>query len=225
MTELEKSIGFEFKNKDLLDTALTHSSFANEAKHKMNSNERLEFLGDAVLNIIVSKYIFKKYPDSPEGVLTKFRSSLVCEQSLCNFSRQINIGKYLKLSRGEKKSQGEKRPSILADAFEALLAAIYLDAGMPDAEKFVLKFILPQINDPDNTSFKDYKTVLQELIQKNPEDQLKYNLVRESGPDHNKRFLVEVQLNSKPIAQGEGRSKKEAEQYAAKKALNRMGYN
>lgn len=224
MKEIESKIGYNFKNKDYLITALTHSSYANESKGKVKSNERLEFLGDAVLSIIVSDYIFKNCPSLPEGELTKMRASLVCERSLQEFSKQMDLGKHLRLSHGEKRSNGNQRPSILADTFEALLGAIYLDGGMEKAREFVFRFILPAINNPKPKFFKDYKTELQEIVQKNPDEILKYNLVDATGPDHNKHFVVEVCLNSNVIGKGGGRSKKEAEQQAARVALELMGY-
>lgn len=224
MEELEKSIGYKFNNISYLKTALTHSSYANEKKGKVESNERLEFLGDSVLSIIVSDYIFSNCPDLPEGELTKLRASLVCERSLCTFSKKLNVGKNLLLSKGERHSKGNERSSILADAFEAILAAIYLDGGMEEAKKFVLKFVVPEIKHPKNIAFKDYKTSLQEIVQRNPEEILKYVLIDESGPDHDKHFVVEVHLNNNVIGKGGGKSKKEAEQRAAQKALELMGY-
>jgi len=224
MEDIEAKIGYTFQNKEYLTTALTHSSFANESRRRVKSNERLEFLGDAVLSIIVSDYIFKNCPSLPEGELTKMRASLVCERTLQEFSKQLNLGKHLRLSYGEKRSNGDQRPSILADAFEALLGAIYLDGGIEQAREFVFKFILPIIKNPKPRFFKDYKTELQEIVQKNPDEKLKYKLVSATGPDHDKHFVVEVRLNSNIIAKGGGRSKKEAEQQAAKAALELMGY-
>ena len=224
MTEIESKIGYTFKNKKYLNTSLTHSSYANESKGSVKSNERLEFLGDAVLSIIVSDYIFKNCPSMPEGELTKIRASLVCEKSLKEFSKQLDLGKHLMLSHGEKRSNGAQRPSILADAFEALLAAIYLDSDMETARNFVLRFIIPIINNPKPKLFKDYKTELQEIIQRNPQEKLEYVLIKETGPDHNKHFVVEVHLNSNVIGKGGGKSKKEAEQQAARLALELMGY-
>ncbi|MEE1155065.1 MAG: ribonuclease III [Acutalibacteraceae bacterium] len=225
MEQLEKALGYKFKEINYLKTGLTHSSYANENK-KLNikCNERQEFLGDAVLSIIVSDYIYKNCPKQPEGELTKLRASLVCEKSLAGYARSINLGDYLLLSKGERRSNGQDRPSILADAFESVIAAIYLDGGMEEARKFVLKFVVPDIKNAKTTRFKDYKTALQEIIQRNPEERLEYVLVGESGPDHNKHFVVEVHLNSNVIGKGGGRSKKEAEQQAAREALGLMGY-
>ena len=224
MLKLEKRLGYKFNNIEFLKTALTHSSYANEAKGTVKCNERLEFLGDAVLSIIVSDYIFKNCPHLPEGDLTKLRASLVCEKSLCRYSRALKVGECLMLSRGEQHCGGADRPSILADAFEAIIAAIYLDGGIENARKFVLRFVIPDIENPRPKTFKDYKTCLQEIIQQNPEEHLEYILIGESGPDHNKHFVVEVHLNSNVIGKGGGKSKKEAEQQAAREALELMGY-
>ncbi len=224
MNELEKKIGYTYKNISYLENALTHSSYANEAKHGTKSNERLEFLGDAVLSMVVSDYIYKNCPGLPEGELSKLRASLVCEKSLCRFAKTLGVGKHLKLSHGEHNLKGNERPSILADAFEAIIASIYLDGGMEQARKFILSFVEPEIKNPKPKAFKDYKTTLQEIIQKNPEEHLSYVLTGEQGPDHDKHFFVEVHLNSNVIGKGGGRSKKEAEQQAAREALELMGY-
>ena len=225
MVELQEKIGYQFNNISLLKEALTHSSYANEHRaQNIRYNERLEFLGDAVLSIVVSDYIFKNCPDLPEGELTKLRASLVCEKSLYEFAKKINLGNYLLLSKGERNNGGTDRPSILSDAFEALIAAIYIDGGMKSASKHILNFIIPEIRNSKKKRINDYKTTLQEIIQKNPGEQLEYVLVEESGPDHNKHFVVEVHLNSNVIGKGGGRSKKEAEQQAAREALELMGY-
>lgn len=221
---LEKNLEYKFKNLDYLQKALTHSSYANESKNKIDSNERLEFLGDAVLGIVVSDYIFSHCPDFPEGDLTKLRAALVCEKSLCKFSKSLNVGDFLRLSHGESNSDGAKRPSILADAFEAIIAAIYLDGGIEAAREFILKFIIPDMKNPNLSTFKDYKTQLQEIVQQNHDEVIKYVLTDQTGPDHNKRFWVEVCLNNNVIGKGSGKSKKEAEQQAAKEALALMGY-
>ncbi len=210
--------GYDFKNKELLNTALSHSSYANE--HKCQSNERLEFLGDSVLSIIVSEYIFKNCPDIDEGKLTKLRASLVCEESLAEFAQEIKLYDMIKLGKGERSSGGANRPSILSDAFEAVLAAIYLDGGIKPAKKFVLRFIENHLS---GGNFKDYKTALQEIIQQNPGEELSYILIDESGPEHDKSFTVEVHLNSNVIGVGVAGNKKHAEQQAAKKALELMG--
>ncbi len=222
MKDLEMEIGYKFNNKDYLMEALTHSSFANERHKNLNCNERLEFLGDAVLSIISADFLFHKYPDMPEGQLSKLRSSLVCTDSLSKFAREIHLGDYLFLGKGETNTGGADRPSILENAFEALIAAIYLDGGMKCAEQFVLSFLTKAVENHD-VSFKDYKTMLQEIIQQNPSENVNYVLVGESGPDHDKVFEVEVHLNSNVIGKGKGKSKKSAEQAAAKEALDLMG--
>lgn len=225
MTDLQNKIGYQFKNPALLNEALTHSSYANEHKSQhIKYNERLEFLGDSVLSIVVSDYIYKNCPELPEGELTKLRASLVCEKSLYEFAKKIDLGKYLILSKGERNNGGTDRPSILSDAFEALIAAIYIDGGIAPASKHILNFVIPAIKNSKKKKINDYKTTLQEIIQKNPGEKLEYVLVRESGPDHNKHFFVEVHLNSNVIGKGGGKSKKEAEQQAAREALELMGY-
>lgn len=224
MKTLEQNLGYSFKNKKLLENALVHSSYANEVRGGVSSNERLEFLGDSVLSLIVSSHIYESFKNMPEGELTRLRSSLVCEKTLCSFSRRLNLGEYLLLGRGERKNGGAERDSILADAFEAVLAAIYLDGGMEPAKKHVMRFVLPELQNYDvKADFKDYKTLLQEIIQRNPEESVTYILTDETGPDHNKQFTVEVRLNSNTIGTGTGKSKKDAEEMAAKQALSLMG--
>lgn len=223
LEEYEALIGYRFRDRTLLETALTHSSYANEKKCR--SYERLEFLGDSVLGFLTAEYLFSHFPHLPEGELTKTRASLVCERSLCGFSRELQIGSFLRLSHGEMNSGGRERPSILADVFESTVAAIYRDSGsLEEAKKFVLRFIAPAAKSQNTKPFKDYKTNLQEIIQQNPEEHLEYVVTGESGPDHNKHFVVEVHLNSNVIGKGGGRSKKEAEQQAAREALELMGY-
>lgn len=224
MKGFESKIGYYFGDKSLLSLALTHSSYANESKISKAHNERLEFLGDSVLSIIVSKYLFENYPDMPEGELSKTRASLVCENSLSVFAKEIGLGNALLLGKGEDLNGGRERNSILADAFEAVIAAMYLDGGIEPAEMFVLKFIRKQMrNFEANPTFVDYKTELQEIIQQNKEERVQYVLVEESGPAHDKFFSVEVHLNSNVIGRGQGKSKKIAEQMAAKEALELMG--
>ncbi len=223
MQALEQNLGYKFNNIDLLKNSLTHSSYANEVRNGFSSNERLEFLGDSVLSVIVADYLYKNFGNLPEGELTKLRASLVCEKSLCGFSRQLNLGEFLMLGKGEEHNGGRERDSILADAFEAVLAAMYLDGGMEVARKHVMRFILPELKHTDDEVFKDYKTALQEIIQRNPEEAVTYILTGESGPDHEKEFTVEVRLNSNTIGKGKGRNKKQAEQMAAKEALTLMG--
>ena len=224
ITEFEGFIRYHFQNKHLLLEALSHSSYANEKRKTRNSNERLEFLGDSVLSIVVSDFLFHKYPNLPEGELTKLRASMVCEKALHVFAQEIHLGDFLLLGKGEEHTGGRTRSSILADAFEAVIAAIYLDGGMEAAKRHILRFIPkdPELEEP--IGFQDYKTQLQEVIQKNPEEKVEYVLVDEVGPDHNKAFTVEVCLNSNVIGTGVGHSKKAAEQLAAKEALTLMGY-
>ncbi|MBQ7580011.1 MAG: ribonuclease III [Clostridia bacterium] len=217
---LEKKIGYSFKNREYLNRALSHSSYVNERHNNEESNERLEFLGDSVLGIITADYYFHNF-SLPEGELTKLRASTVCEKTLSSFADQIELGKYLKLGKGEERTGGRQRPSINADAFEAVIAAIYLDGGIEEARKFVLRFV--ERLSEKHGSFKDYKTTLQEIVQKNPEETLEYIIVDESGPDHDKSFEVEVHLNSNVIGRGKGKSKKNAEQEAAREALELMG--
>ncbi len=223
MNTFEELLQYKFNNKELLKNALTHSSYANETHSLSGSNERLEFLGDSVLSIIVSEYLYNNFKNLPEGELTKIRASLVCEKTLCMFSKQINVGNYLLLGKGEANNHGNERASILADAFEAILAAIFIDGGMEAAKKHVLRFIIPELDNREFDLFTDYKTSLQEVIQRNPEERLTYVLIDETGPDHDKRFTVEVHLNSNVIGTGVGKSKKQAEQQAAHQALILMG--
>lgn len=224
LENFEKIIDYTFKDKNLLTQALSHSSYANEKKRPGGSNERLEFLGDSVLSIVVSEYLYTHLTNIAEGELTKLRASLVCEKSLHIFAQEINLGEYLLLGKGEENTGGRERSSILADAFEAVIAAIYLDGGFEAVSRHILRFIPKDLNDQKNAAFHDFKTILQEIVQKNPEEKVEYILVGEEGPDHNKRFVVEVCLNSNVIGKGTGKSKKEAEQMAAKEALELMGY-
>ncbi|MCI8908217.1 MAG: ribonuclease III [Angelakisella sp.] len=219
---LEERIGYQFKNKKYLRRALTHSSYSNESKEKPESNERMEFLGDAVLSLVVSNYIFHRF-HLDEGDLTKIRASMVCEKSLFRFAQEVGLGEELLLGRGEEQMGGRTRPSIVSDAFEALIAAIFLDGGLEPAGKFVLRFVREELDTGERSAFVDYKTMLQEIVQKNPEEKVSYVLVGETGPDHDKHFVVEVRLNSNVIGRGESRSKKGAEQLAAKEALELMG--
>ena len=222
--EFQGKIRYYFNDKELLIEALSHSSYANEKRKGRNSNERLEFLGDSVLSIVVSQYLFEHFTHLPEGELTKIRASLVCEKSLYEFAKQIDLGEHILLGKGEENTGGRERVSILADAFEAVIAAVFLDGGLEAAKRHILKFIPKDIDDRKPVSFSDHKTILQEIIQKNPEEKVEYKLVGQSGPDHNKAFKVQVRLNSNVIGTGIGRSKKEAEQMAAKEALELMGY-
>ena len=224
LDEFQNIINYKFKNRKLLYEALSHSSYANEVKKKhCNSNERLEFLGDSVLSIVVSDYIYKQFNHLPEGELTKLRASLVCEKALFEFSNQIKLGDYILLGKGELRGGGNKRPSILSDAFEAVIAAIYLDGGLDAAKAHILRFMPDNIISKKKESYDDYKTILQEIIQRNPEENVEYRLVDESGPDHDKMFEAEVCFDSTVIGRGKGKSKKQAEQEAAREALQLMG--
>ncbi len=230
INSFEKIIGYEFKNKDLIRTALTHSSYSNELRAKkinVNCNERLEFLGDSVLSIITSEYLFLENRYLPEGELTKLRAELVCEKALSKYSTKIGLGEYLLLGHGEEKQDGRKRPSIIADAFEAVLAAIYLDSGRNKdvVAEFLLPFIKDEIEDisKNGRNTTDYKTALQQFVQQTEGDFLEYDTVDEKGPDHNKTFEVVAKLNSNIIGRGKGRSKREAEQNAAKQAMELFG--
>ena len=225
MEKLEKRIGYRFRNRELLKTALTHSSYANEARDRhTQSNERLEFLGDSVLGMVTSDYIFKLYTDIPEGDLTKLRASVVCEQALYEVARNFGLSEFLLLGRGEEAGGGRERASILADAVEAVIGAIYMDGGFAAARPFVLSFIKPAVaRIASRHNFNDYKTMLQEIVQKNREEVLSYRVASQAGPDHDKTFVMEVLLNSNVVARGHGHSKKEAEQAAAHEALRLMG--
>ena len=227
---LEKSIGYTFKDKELIKVALTHSSYSNELRAKkinISCNERLEFLGDSVLSIIVSEHLFIENKYLPEGELTKLRAELVCEKALSKYAFEIGLGEYMYLGNGEEKNNGRNRRSIVADAFEAVLAAIYLDSCNDKATvaKFLLPFIKAEVNEisVQGRNITDYKTSLQQFVQQTEGDFLEYIVVGESGPDHMKTFEVEARLNSNVIGKGQGRSKREAEQNAAKQALELFG--
>ena len=217
----EQKINYEFKNKEYILEALTHSSYSNENKN-YPFNERLEFLGDSVLSIVISDYLFKKESKLPEGELTKIRANIVCEESLSEVSKNIHLGKYMLLGKGEEATGGRERISILADALEAVIAAIYLDGGIKCAREFILTNMEKIINDSiKGKIFRDYKTCLQEVLQSNGENNIWYKLIEEKGPDHNKRFVMEVGINDTVLGVGEGKSKKDAEQVAAKCALDK----
>ncbi len=223
MTEFEERIGYEFKNPDLLKEALTHSSFVNGKNH--HSNERLEFLGDSVLSVVVSKYLFENLPDFPEGQLSKLRSNIVSEHALYPNAEKIKLGEAMLMGKGEEHTGGRHRSSMLADAFEAVIAAIYLDGGLEAARDFILPFVPPlDVLKSGKLLIGDYKTILQEIIQQNPEEKVVYQLAGESGAAHNKLFTFNVLLNEQIIGTGSGYSKKEAEQNAAKEAIKLMGY-
>ena len=217
METLEARLGYAFKNRKLLENALTHSSFANENHSPLGSNERLEFLGDSILGMVTADYLYKEHPNLPEGDLTRTRAALVCEESLVEVADQLDLGAYLRLGHGEETGGGRARPSIRADAVEAVLAAVYLDGGLVEARRIISRFILER--EAEKAANRDYKTALQELVQRESGQVLTYRLTGETGPDHAKRFTVEVDLNGGKKGAGEGKSKKEAEQMAAKAAI------
>lgn len=221
MDRLEEKLGYKFENRALLENALTHSSYANENRGKgLQSNERLEFLGDSVLGMVTADYLFRTHPDLPEGDLTRTRAALVCEGSLVEVAKALELGSYLRLGKGEDAGGGRERSSIVADAVEAVLAAVYLDGGIGSARKIITRFILDR--EEESAGSRDYKTALQELVQRESGQVLEYRLVGSEGPDHAKVFRVEVDLNGASIGAGEGKSKKEAEQAAAKAAIEKL---
>lgn len=222
--ELEEKLGYKFKKRSLLIRALTHSSYSGGKNN--GSNERLEFLGDSVLQLTVSLYLFTNMTGVPEGGLTKLRASIVCENSLYGFAKKIDLGKYILLGKGEEVTGGRDRRSILADAFEAVIAAVYLDGGMEQAQKMILSFV-PSIEALKSGKVRlgDYKTILQEIIQQNPEEHITYEVRDDNAQQHIKMFYADVLLNGQVIGSGSGQSKKEAEQAAAKEAVKLMGYD
>jgi ribonuclease-3 len=220
--DLENAIGYRFKNITLLQNALAHSSYANERWHdSLKSNERLEFLGDSILGMVVAEYLYRNFPDRPEGDLTRMRADMVCERSLAMIAERIDLGKHLLLGNGEESSGGRTRDSILADAVESVIAACFLDGGMEPARKFIEGFVLTDVP-VRKLRNADYKTALQELVQQKKNQILSYALVEESGPDHDKHFVVQVSLNGAVVGIGEGRSKKKAEQDAAHNAIEHL---
>ena len=218
MEQLEQKIGYQFRDRSLLKQALTHSSYANEQKiHKTGDYERLEFLGDAVLELVSSEFLFNEHKNVPEGELTKLRASMVCEPSLAFCARDIELGQFILLGKGEESTGGRGRDSITSDVMEAVIGAIYLDGGMEPAKEFINRFILSDLE--DKQLFYDSKSTLQELIQGKMKKELRYELLEESGPEHNKIFRVSVFMEEECLGEGEGRTKKAAEQQAAYKAL------
>ena len=216
--ELEKNINYTFKNKNLLKKALTHTSYAYE--NHIESNEKLEFLGDSILEFISSKYIYANYPKLKEGEMTKVRAEVVCENSLYKVAQKHNFSDFLYIGKSECACQGNERPAILADSVEAVIAAIYFDGGLAEAEKFIIENLKNAIEiSTKNVGMKDHKTVLQEKLQQHGDVNIKYTVIKTSGPDHNKTFTVKVECNGKELATGEGKSKKNAEMNAAQKAL------
>lgn len=226
ISKLEEITGYKFENRKNLIQALTHSSYANENKgDKLQCNERLEFLGDTVLNMIISENIYLNYPHFSEGEMTKIRANVVCEPSLVRCAEKLNLGEHLLLGKGEENTGGRTRTSILSDAVEAVIGAIYIDGGIEEARKFVLSQMKGFIEDSVNgTIFMDYKTQLQEIVQKNSDRKISYEIIEEKGPDHNKLFVSQVKLDEVVAGTGEGRTKKEAEQMAAKSSLEKIGH-
>ncbi|MCI8485578.1 MAG: ribonuclease III [Clostridia bacterium] len=221
LDRLEESIGYIFKNKLLLKNALTHTSYANE--NNVKSNEKLEFLGDSILEFISSKYIYTKYPNLKEGEMTKVRADVVCERSLYKVALKHNFSDFLFIGKSQIINKGNERPSILADSIEAVIAAIYFDSGLEEAEKFIIENLKEYIEIASkHVGMKDHKTVLQEKLQVHGDVKIKYDIIKESGPDHDKTFTARVSLNGNVLADGNGRTKKEAEMEAAKKALENM---
>ena len=222
ISDLEQAIGYRFKNITLLQNALAHSSYANERWHdSLKSNERLEFLGDSILGMMVADHLYRSFPDRPEGELTRMRADMVCEQSLAKIADKLGLGDHLLLGHGEEQGGGRGRASILADAVESVIAATYLDGGMDAARKFIADFVLCNVP-VSRLQNVDYKTQLQELVQQKKNQVISYCLTGESGPDHDKHFSVEVSLNGEVVGQGSGTSKKRAEQDAASKALKKL---
>ncbi len=219
LSRLEEALGYTFEDKSLLENALTHSSYANENRQEgQTSNERLEFLGDSILGFVVAEFLYRNFPERPEGELTRFRAELVCEKSLAQIAERIDLGGYLRMGNGEEHAGGRNRPSIIADAVESVLAAAYLDGGFAAAKGIVDRLLLQDVH-----SFKprnqDFKTQLQELVQREKDQHLSYKLLSQSGPDHDKTFSVAVRLNGQEVGRGTGRSKKRAEQAAAEAAI------
>ena len=221
MKNLEEKIGYIFTEKQLLNKALTHTSYAYE--HKVESNEKLEFLGDSILEFISSIYLFENYPNLKEGEMTKVRATVVCEKSLYKIAKKLNFSDFLNLGKSERLSGGEDRPAILADSVEAVIAAIYLDGGLEEAKKFIIENLKEEIKiASQNVGQKDYKTVLQEKLQEHGEVKIEYTIIRETGPDHDKTFEAQVECNNKKLATGKGKTKKHAEMEAARRALENL---
>lgn len=224
ISELEQKLQYTFHTVSLLETALTHSSWANERRGRSQCNERLEFLGDSVLGMTVAEHLYRTFPDMPEGRMTRLRAELVCEQSLHQVALGLGLGAYIRLGKGEEHTGGHERPSILADAVEAVIAAIYLDGGLEPARAFIHRCVLTDVSAHLSGTSMDYKTRLQELVQQKSGQTLAYEMVGASGADHSKVFTAQVSLNGEPVGEGNGRTKKEAEQMAAKSALERFSH-
>lgn len=224
LSRLEKKLGIRFHNARLLRQAFTHTSYVNEHRSTDSDNERLEFLGDAVLELAISDFLFSRYKRMPEGELTKLRASIVCESSLAQFARRLQFGDYVLLGKGEEQTGGRERSALLADLFEAFIGALYLDAGMEAVRRFLREHVYPELDDHQATPrFADYKTQLQEIVQQRGTGTLEYRVIDASGPAHDRQFSVEVRLGTLSLGSGTGRSKKEAEQQAAAKAIQKLG--
>ena len=223
MDKIEEKIGYRFQNRELLLTALTHSSYANERRGDgLPSYERLEFLGDSILGLVTADFLYRHEPPLPEGSMTRMRAELVCEEALHSVALELGIAPYMRLGRGEENTGGRQRASVLADMVEAIIAALYLDSGLDEARRFVLEKILRDAEISETHRTKDYKTELQELVQRQPNRLIRYELVGESGPDHSKTFSFRVTIDGEAAGEGSGRSKKEAEQMAARRALEAL---
>ena len=221
LEKMQKNIQYKFKNLELLKTALTHTSYAYD--HNIESNEKLEFLGDSILEFVSSQYIYKNYSKLREGEMTKVRATVVCEASLYKIAKQHKFSEYLYIGKSEQQSKGNEKPAILADSVEAVIAAIYLDGGLEPACKFIIENLKDEIAiATQHVGEKDYKTMLQEKLQEHGNVKITYKIIKETGPDHNKKFEAEVELNGKELAKGKGKSKKLAEMSAAKKALENL---
>lgn len=222
--KLLSDLGIQFQNRKLLKQAFTHASYRNEHRTEIGQdNERLEFLGDAVLELLVSEYLFLKFPKMPEGELTRLRATIVCEPSLVRFATKLNFDKYIRLGRGEEISGGRKRPALLADVFEAFVGAYYLDQGIAAVKDFLHRFVVSELQDVNAPLLTDYKTMLQEHVQREGLGALSYLILEERGPAHNREFVAQVTLDHKPMGEGMGRSKKEAEQHAAQMTMMMLG--
>ncbi|WP_042223800.1 ribonuclease III [Oceanobacillus manasiensis] len=222
IAQLEKELAIHFENHELIKQAFTHSSYVNEHRNETGvDNERLEFLGDAVLELGVSQYLFKENEAMPEGEMTKLRAAIVCEPSLVNFARDLDFGKFIRLGKGEEQTGGRERPALLADVFEAFLGALYLDKGFSEALNFLERHVFPKITTGAFSHAMDYKSQLQELVQQYKHQTITYSIIDETGPSHNREFSAEVQVSGEVTGTGKGRTKKEAEQRAAKAALDR----
>ena len=222
MDKLEKKIGYAFRDRSLLQTALTHSSYSNERHGEGECYERLEFLGDSILGVVTAEFLYRRAPALPEGRMTRLRAELVCETSLHSVALELGLGAYMRLGKGEERTGGRERPSILADMVEAIIAALYLDSGMDEARRFIMEKLLRGAEIGEDHQYADYKTELQELVQRRSDRHISYEMTGQSGPDHDKVFSFQVSINGERAGEGSGRTKKEAEQMAARMALEAL---